>query len=206
VINDLDTIIRLNRENIKPAAITLAKAFQEYPVSVFFMPDAEKRRKTAPANFRRMLRSAIVTGEVYVTSLKMEGVAVWFPSDTRRNSWWQRLSSGELLASLFVSKEKRKRHRAFGEYSVKARKNIVPGKHWYLQMLGVDPDQQGKGFSSRLLKPMLARADREGVPCFLETQLEKNVKLYHHFGFRVAEEGTIPGSNVYSWAMVRDGK
>jgi hypothetical protein len=51
---------------------------------------------------------------------------------------------------------------------------------------------------------MLARADRDGLPCFLETQMGKNVGLYEHFGFRVAEAGIIPGSNVKSWAMVRN--
>jgi GNAT superfamily N-acetyltransferase len=70
-------------------------------------------------------------------------------------------------------------------------------------MLGVDPDYQGKGYASQLLRPMLARADKEGIPCYLETQLGKNVALYEHFGFRVAEQGIIPGSNVMSWAMVR---
>jgi hypothetical protein len=50
---------------------------------------------------------------------------------------------------------------------------------------------------------MFAHADKEGVPCFLETQAEKNVALYEHFGFRVVEAGLIPGSNVRSWALVR---
>jgi GNAT superfamily N-acetyltransferase len=206
MLDETDSIIRLTKVNIKTAAVTLARAFQDYPVSVFFTPDDEKRRKTGPSKFRRILRSTIATGEAYATFPKMEGVALWFPADIKRNSWWQRLTSGELLSALFTDKETKRRQRAFGEYSMKTRKKIVPGKHWYLQILGVDPDYQGKHYASRLLKPMLARADREGVPCFLETQLEKNVTLYQHFGFRVAEEGTIPGSNVYSWAMVRDEK
>jgi GNAT superfamily N-acetyltransferase len=79
----------------------------------------------------------------------------------------------------------------------------MPERYWYLQILGVDPGCQGQGFSSRLLKPMLERADREGLPVFLETQLKKNVTLYEHFGFKVVEEGKITGGDLYSWAMVR---
>jgi hypothetical protein len=54
-----------------------------------------------------------------------------------------------------------------------------------------------------LLKPMFSRIDKEGLPCFLETQAEKNVALYEHLGFRVVEEGIVPGSGVKSWAMLR---
>jgi GNAT superfamily N-acetyltransferase len=204
--DDFDNLRRVTGALVKPAAVTVARAFQDYPVSVFFMPDAEKRRKRQPIVFRRPIRSAIATGEVYATSPKMEGVAVWFPSDARHGSSWQRLVSGELFASWFVSKKLVARKMAFSRYSSDVKKRVVPGRHWYLQILAVDPDFQGKGYASRLLRPMLARADREGVPCYLETQLAKNVDLYKHFGFRVAEEGTIPESNVYSWAMVRDGK
>jgi GNAT superfamily N-acetyltransferase len=204
--DDFSNIISVTRDNIKPAALTVARAFLDYPVSVFFEPDREKRRKHQPRLFARFLRSAILTGEVYATSPNMEGVAMWFPSDAKPVSWWHRLFSGEMLAPLFTDKKTRERQMAFGHYSSQVKKRVVPGKHWYLQILAVDPDYQGKGFSSRLLRPMLVRADREGIPCFLETQLAKNVELYKHFGFRVAEEGIIPGSNVYSWAMVRDGK
>jgi GNAT superfamily N-acetyltransferase len=204
--DDFSNIIRLTKTHIIPAAVTIARAFQDYPVSVFFIPDAEKRRKQQPISFRRTLRAAIAVGEVYATSPKMEGVAVWFPADVKRPSWWQRLISGELITSLFTNRKTRSRKVAFSRYSSEVRKRVVPGRHWYLQILAVDPDYQGKSYSSRLIKLMLARADSEGIPCFLETQLAKNVGLYKHFGFRVAEEGMIPETNIHSWAMVRDGK
>jgi GNAT superfamily N-acetyltransferase len=104
---------------------------------------------------------------------------------------------------LFIDKETNKRQKAYFEYAITVRTRVTPDRYWFLQILGVDPGYQGQGFSSRLLKPLLARADREGLPCFLETQAEKNVALYEHFGFRVVEEGIIPGSGIKSWAMLR---
>jgi MFS family permease len=50
--------------------------------------------------------------------------------------------------------------------------------HWYLWLLGVDPDRQGQGVGSALLAPILARADAEGLPCALETLTERNVWFY----------------------------
>jgi ribosomal protein S18 acetylase RimI-like enzyme len=196
--------IRLTRADIEPAALTLAKAFRNYPVSAYFVPDETKREKTAPSVFGRILREAISSGEVYATSPRMEGVAVWLSSESKHGSWWSWFNISQMIYSLMMSKEEKTRHRAFGEYSGQVRKRVVPGRHLYLQILGVDPAYQRKGYSSMLLRPMLARADREGVPCFLDTQLEKNVALYRHFEFRVAEEGVIPGTDVYSWAMVRE--
>ena len=40
---------------------------------------------------------------------------------------------------------------------------------WYLALLGVDHDMQGQGVGSCILQPILARADAEQHPCYLET-------------------------------------
>ena len=76
--------------------------------------------------------------------------------------------------------------------------------HWYLQLLGVDPVYQGKGYASILLRAMFARIDEERLPCYVETQNEKNVPIYQHYGFKVVEEGIFPGSEVNTWAMLRE--
>jgi hypothetical protein len=43
---------------------------------------------------------------------------------------------------------------------------------------------------------MLERLDRKGTPCYLNTQNEKNVGLYEHFGFQVVDRQMIPGSSI----------
>jgi hypothetical protein len=50
---------------------------------------------------------------------------------------------------------------------------------------------------------MLERIESEGLPCFLETQNEKNVPLYEHFGFEVIYRETIPEVELTNWGMVR---
>ena len=194
---------RLTLTDIKPAAEVAAKAFCEYPLMVYFNPNASKRLKKTADTFRGLIRSGIEYGEVYATSPKMEGIAVWFHSDNHEMAMPHPPFIKRLL-SFFADRAIIQRQRAFGQYTSEVRKRVIPGRHWYLQLLAVAPAFQGKGFSSRLLKPMLARADKEGLPCYLETHDAKNVTLYEHFGFRVGEEGLIPGSNVHSWAMVRE--
>jgi GNAT superfamily N-acetyltransferase len=204
--NEKENILRLTKAGIKPAATTLAAAFMNYPVSVYFTPDEVKRKKRQPGVSRNILKNSIVTGEVYITSPNCEGIAVWLLADSSIHAPRRRTSLRTWLENRFADKETAKRQKAFFEHSDAIRKRVLPAKYWYLQMLGVNPAYQGQGYSSRLVKPMLARAEQEGLPVYLETQLKKNVTLYQHFGFKVVEEGNIPGSNVYSWAMVKAPK
>lgn len=55
---------------------------------------------------------------------------------------------------------------------------------YYLFAVGVDPLAQGTGVAGRLLRAHLARADAEGVPCYLEnSNVAKNTPIYEHLGF-----------------------
>jgi GNAT superfamily N-acetyltransferase len=203
-MDDLNSLVRITKKNLKPAALSLARAFQDYPESVYFMPDEVTRRKKQPAIYRMWLRESIVHGEVYATSSKMEGVAVWQLADGKHPAWRRGFSFGWWWLNLFTDKETNQRREAYFEYITTRRAQVTPERYWFLQAIGVDPVYQGQGFAGRLLRPMLARAEKDGLPCFLETQLEKNVTLYEHFGFRVVEVGDIPDSNISSWVMVRE--
>jgi GNAT superfamily N-acetyltransferase len=72
-----------------------------------------------------------------------------------------------------------------------------------LFVIGVEPARQGQGVGTALLRPMLARADREGMPVYLETHSSRNVGFYRKSGFIVAGEGRIPGSSVAVYGMLR---
>ncbi len=61
--------------------------------------------------------------------------------------------------------------------------------HWYLPLIGVNPDGQGRGLGSAMLRPVLARCDAEGVAAYLEATTERSRALYARLGFRPV--GTI---------------
>merc|ERR1711862_238343 len=58
-------------------------------------------------------------------------------------------------------------------------------KHWYIAMVGVDPDNQGKGYGKQLMKQMNDIADKTGRMCYLECATEKNRSFYEKFGYEV---------------------
>lgn len=183
----------------------LARAFRDYPLLTYAIPDEEQRAQAATHYCQYVLYYGMRYGEAYATSPQMEGIAVWLSSDHFPMTIWRTLCAVPLSViagfeqaggsrlkdpSLFIDA----RHKALTHY-----------KHWNLLFLGVSPDNQGQGYASLLLRPGLARIDAEGMPCFLETMDERNVPRYQHFGFEVIEQSPVPGTELTTWAMLRDG-
>jgi hypothetical protein len=53
-----------------------------------------------------------------------------------------------------------------------------------------------------LIKPGLARADSDGLPCYLETFQERHLAFYEEHGFQIAGAGCIPDGPNF-WTMIR---
>jgi ribosomal protein S18 acetylase RimI-like enzyme len=201
----MESAIRLEKEQIEQASEVLSRAFHDDPGTVAFIPDAIKRQKLLRAMFKIALGHAVGHGEVYV-SPAIEGVAVWLHSTAPEMSLWTMLRGGGLGLIFssswgFLSKMKKDE-----DFAIRLRRELAPFSHWYLGVLGVDPEHQGKGYASRLLKPMLARLDEEKLPAYLETSVEDYVALYGHFGFKVIKEAVLPASGTKMWVMLRDKK
>ena len=157
-------------------------------------------------SFAFFLRIGIHYGEVYTTSPSLEGLAMWTLAGDPRHSdvtLWRVIRHGGLLLPFTLGRGAILRHISASNFVLKICKRIVPFRHWHLQLLGVDPGCHGSGHASALLRPMLARIDEEHLPCYLDTQNERNVALYRHFGFEVADEGIIPNTQLRTWAMLR---
>ena len=88
-------------------------------------------------------------------------------------------------------------------YADAEHKRLMKTPHWYLWALGVEPNSLGLGVGGRLIQPVLARADAEGLPCYLETETEGNVVFYQKRGFDVLSAGEVPGHGVKIWTMVK---
>ena len=84
------------------------------------------------------------------------------------------------------------------------RKRLVPGPHWYLMLLFVEPDRQGQGIGSSLLRPVLAKADAARLPCYLETMTDRDVRFYEKHGFKAVWNGDLPSNGPHMWAMRRE--
>jgi len=75
-------------------------------------------------------------------------------------------------------------------------------RHYYLPVIGIRPEWQGRGFGSALLRPILERCDREVTPAYLETANPANLGLYERHGFAVRERLDLR-DGLRVWTMLR---
>jgi ribosomal protein S18 acetylase RimI-like enzyme len=77
-------------------------------------------------------------------------------------------------------------------------------QHWHLGPIGVLPTHQGSGIGSLLMDRFCKEVDACMAKAYLETDLDKNVRFYEKFGFKVVSESEIFG--VKNRYMLKDSK
>ena len=75
--------------------------------------------------------------------------------------------------------------------------------HWYLAVIGSDPNVRGGGFGQALMRSRLDRVDAEHAPAYLESSKFDNIAYYERFGFEVTGEITLPDGGPMLWPMWR---
>ncbi|WP_042375996.1 GNAT family N-acetyltransferase [Streptacidiphilus melanogenes] len=169
----------------------LARAFYEDPQFLWSLPDQRGRLRRIERIFDTILRhEALRHGTVQLaeddagTTL---GGAVWLPP----HHWRDPLSRQLITAPGFLRGYGRRI--GYGNAFQGACWKAHPREpHWYLYILGVEPDLQGRGVGAALLRAGLERSDAAGLPAYLESSNLANVPLYQHFGFTVTGRLALP--------------
>jgi ribosomal protein S18 acetylase RimI-like enzyme len=206
---DLDTHLRpqpdesdvraVREDDVPVLASGLAHAFRDDPGFSWVFRNEDRRLGRLEQVFAQLFRRLWLGKADPYTTDGLAGAAVWMPPDR-----WEPPLSVQLRMlpglALNAREELLRFVRSF---------NFLEGKHphephWYLSVLGIDPDLQGRGFGSHLMQPALRRCDQERLPAYLETATERNVALYERHGFRVTEELPLPGGGPPIWLMWRD--
>ncbi len=196
--------VRLPRSQTKDAGRVLARAFHDDPFWCWILPDESRRARVLPWFMGVWARYCNRHGEVYASGDKIEGVAVWLPPGKFPPSQAGTMLAGMILVPLRFGLAKHRLFTKASEYMDRLHARDVPGPHWFLATLGVDPPRQSQGLGSALLQPALTQADRDGLPAYLETQSEKNVAFYQRHGFDVVKEIDLPGGGPHIWTMKRE--
>ncbi len=201
-------LVALDKRHVKAAAAVLARAFQDDPLLGYALSDRSEMKRGDPSPLIEYILSYCIRyGEVHATSTNLEGVAGWLTSDSYPMTPWKVIRSVPPSVILGLSRGGvTSRMRKAGACLDATHARLAPFRHWFLQIVGVDPRFQGKDCAGRLLRPMFSRIDEERLPCYVETLDEKNVRLYEHFGFELLDESEIPGTGICSWSMLRKAR
>jgi GNAT superfamily N-acetyltransferase len=195
-------VVRLDDVQIPAAAAVLARAFAADPFFEHVLPDAAQRQAALPAIMSVLVAHCQRHGACYTTAGGVQGIAAW-------NAPGNAITEEQMMAAGFGAAAAQMGAAAVGrllavyEYLEALRLRTLPGRHWYLMLLGVEPAHQGQGLGSRLIAPVLAQADADGLPAYLETFVQRDVTFYTHHGFAVLEEGDEPSAGLHYWTMHR---
>ncbi len=195
------SVRRADTSDIPEIVAVLGRAFDDDPVSMFLFDGDRHRRRGLRKFFSIQLRhSYMVGGEVWTTD-DLAGASLWAPPDKARPGLM------DLVRLLPVAPD------LLGRNALRAVRLLVSidqlrpkQAHWYLGVLGTDPDRQGQGVGSMLLASVLDRCDEQGLPAYLESSKERNVPFYARHGFEVTHELHSPGGGPTLWLMWREPK
>jgi ribosomal protein S18 acetylase RimI-like enzyme len=205
-LNTAETLITLQKAQHKQATEMIGRAFFHDPLFIYTIPNEEERKRHLSTLHDAVVRYIIRYGEITCTP-DLHSAACWLPPGHTNISTWGMIRMG-LLSTLFHFRRETLLHYLKGMKKIepamgKQHKLIMPGPHWYLSILAVDPAYQGQGLGSQLLRAGTVRADAANLPCYLDTATARNVKLYQRFGFQVVHEEDVEGTNIHVWNMLR---
>jgi ribosomal protein S18 acetylase RimI-like enzyme len=174
----------------------IGRAFFDDPVAIYLFPNESSRRK----RFGRFAQLAIDSfgehGIVHTTD-SLQGAAIWQAPSPSPVGFWSQLRLVISLAG--TTRSAFFRAAAMGETM---RKHHFREPHWYLAVLGTVPEAQGQGLGSAMMRPVLERCDKEGLPAYLESSKRSNIPFYNRHGFEVIGEIGIEAGPTL-WPMVR---
>ncbi|MDO5320880.1 MAG: GNAT family N-acetyltransferase [Bacteroidia bacterium] len=140
---------------------------------------------------------------IYSDSPECNAWLLWIPPGCKGVSVMNFLRYGGIRMTRKLGLASLRRIMHYEDYSASVRMKATGGKEWYWYNLVVRPEAQGKHLVGKLLRPMLEFCADKGKPVYLETHSEKNVEIYRHFGFEVANDSPLPGTEMTHWGMVR---
>ena len=199
----LDNVEILPRERAPEVVDVLCEAFAEYPVMthVLGVESRDSRQLKELIGFFTMAR--FYRGDFVLGIQDQNGRLLAAANLNRPNSEG---GSEDLQAHRDrlwrdLGSEARKRYEAYG---AACEPFELDEPHYHLGMIGVLNSQRGSGLGRLLLDSVhaLSASDPGSIGVTLTTEVEGNVALYEHFGYRVIGQGELAPA-VPTWSLFR---
>jgi ribosomal protein S18 acetylase RimI-like enzyme len=195
------SVHRLELHQKDRASRVIARAFRGDPLLPYITQEESKQDYLLAWLGDMGLRLGLGYGEVYTTP-EVEGVAIWLRPGQYAMTLGKMLRVG-VFPPFRLGVKALSRFQSFAGNTSQVHQECINQDHWYLLMLVVDPDCQGKGLGGHLLQPVLTRADRQGLPCYLETTNPRTIPFYERHDFLVARSMEVVPGGPGLWCMLR---
>ena len=163
-----------------PQAVgSIVAAFITDPLARFAWPSPHDYLRAMALATSEWAGASLEQGTTYL-SADFCGAALWFPPAVHANEEaleqvFRDTAKLEHLDDLLATFEK------MGQWH-------PDEPHWYLPLIGVEPNARGKGLGEALMRHAVARCDEDGALAYLESSNPRNISLYERHGFEVMGE------------------
>lgn len=191
-------IERLDQEAREAVVDVLCESFHNYPVMRFVLgpEEGEEERRRSLIGFFTDVRFAMgwpVLGVYQADRL----VAVALVNEPHDRSFLERFREGINWVRQELGEAAFNRLQRFEKA---AEVNEPRQRHYFVGMLGVLPDEQGRGYARVLLEHVRQLSKDAGCAGIaLSTEDPKNVPFYEYMGFEVVGEATV--DDLPTWSL-----
>ncbi len=166
-------------EEMPEAVASIVAAFITDPLAHFAWPSPHDHLRAMPLATREFGGGSFEHGTAFV-SADFCGAALWLPSGVHPND--------EALKKVFRDTAKPEHLDDLLATFDKMDQWHPEEPHWYLPLIGVEPNAQGSGLGGALMRYAVARCDQAGALAYLESSNPRNISLYERHGFEVMGE------------------
>ncbi len=178
----------LAEAGVAEAGRLLTGAFIDDPGTAIVEPDPARRWDVNRVLFELDVAATLGSVWAHLEQGWLTGVAIWLAPGSVSEAFEDRTLSA---ARSVVGRAATDRWLTMLTDFERLRAEAIDAPHWFLALLGVDRLARGHGVGSALLQVGHDAADRDGLPCFLETFTELNVAYYRRRGYSLTRSTTV---------------
>ena len=167
------------QEETRETISCIVAAFITDPIARFTCPSPHDYLQAMPLVTEEFGGGAFAHGSAYV-STDFCGAALWLPPGVHPDfealeKIFRDLAAPEHFGDLLLTFER------MGQWHPEE-------PHWYLPLIGVEPNAQAKGIGGALMRHAVGRCDEQGALAYLESTNPRNISLYERYGFEIMGE------------------
>ena len=193
---------KLQKSDIMQASKIFALSMFNDDLHVWFFPDIKTRLRKLEFLYQFKLQTQLKLS--YKVSSKLEGLCIWESPDDHQSAItiYDLIYGFSLVFRVgIISLFKMIKYRI---WSTKIRNSINANRYWYLDVVVVSPEYQGKGFASQIIKPFLENTKYVGESVYLETQNINNVPIYEKYGFKLLKSQKFDKTGIIQYCMIKN--